>query len=122
MKKLINSVDTVLETSLSGFARAHADIVAGLPKDMVDAWLLYLEKEIGCHPDEIDMKRQAQTLSMPALLAHSSDDPVAPFDQLREVASIWRGAKWLPLEGLGHFRLLSDPALLSELNQFARQH
>lgn len=27
MKKLINSVDTVLETSLSGFARAHADIV-----------------------------------------------------------------------------------------------
>ena len=25
---------------------------AGLPKEMVDAWLLYLEKEIGCHPTE----------------------------------------------------------------------
>ena len=108
-------------THYGKFARLSAS-QAGLPKDMVDAWLLYLEKEIGCHPDEIDMKRQAQTLSMPALLAHSNDDPVAPFDQLREVASIWRGAKWLPLEGLGHFRLLSDPALLSELKQFVRQH
>jgi hypothetical protein len=25
---------------------------AALPKEMVDAWLLYLEKEIGCHPAE----------------------------------------------------------------------
>ena len=78
------------------FAR-QAALQAGMPQAMVDPWLAKLGLAIGCHPDEIDMKRQAQTLSMPALLAHSSDDPVAPFDQLREVASIWRGAKWLPV-------------------------
>ena len=105
-------------THYGKFARLSA-FQAGLPKDIVDAWLLHLEKEIGCHPDEIDMKRQARSLEVPALLVHSRDDGVAPFSDMAEVASEWRGAKWLPLDGLGHFRVLSDAGVLRALRSFA---
>jgi pimeloyl-ACP methyl ester carboxylesterase len=105
-------------THYGHFARLGAQ-QAGMPKAMLESWLSHLAASIGCHPDEINMKRQVLNLSMPAMLAHSKDDPVTPFDQLQEVASIWPGAMWLPLEGLGHFRLLTDPYFLSELQNFA---
>ena len=40
MKKLINSVDAILDESLSGFCAAHADIVArgDAPAQMVADW------------------------------------------------------------------------------------
>jgi pimeloyl-ACP methyl ester carboxylesterase len=100
------------------FAR-QAALQAGMPQAMMDPWLAKLGLAIGCHPDEIDMKRQARSLEVPALLMHSRDDGVAPFNDMAEVASEWRGAKWLPLDGLGHFRVLTDAGVLGELRSFA---
>lgn len=102
------------------FAR-QAALQAGMPQTMLEPWLAKLGLAIGCHPDEIDMKRQAGTLQLPALLVHSRDDAVAPFTDMAEVATAWRDAKWLPLEGLGHFRVLTDPGVLAELRSFAEQ-
>lgn len=107
-------------THYGHFARLAAT-QAGMPNSMFEPWLAHLGASIGCHPDEIDMKRQARDLALPALLAHSRDDAVAPFDQLQEVASIWPGAKWLPLEGLGHFKVLTDQGVLGELHSFAHR-
>lgn len=107
-------------THYGRFARLAAQ-QAGMLPSMVDQWLTHLGASIGCHPDDIDMKRQARGLKMPAMLAHSREDTVASFTDMQEVASIWPGATWLPLEGLGHFRLLADPDLLSKLQHFARQ-
>lgn len=108
-------------THYGRFAR-RAALQAGMPQLMVEPWLAHLGSIIGCPPDDIDMKRQARRLEVPALLVHSSDDAVAPFKDMAEVASEWRGAKWMPLDGLGHFRLLNDAGVLRELRSFANQH
>ena len=105
-------------THYGRFAR-QAALQGGMPQAMVEPWLAKLGLAIGCHPDEIDMKRQARSLEVPALLVHSRDDGVAPFSDMAEVASEWRGAKWLPLDGLGHFRVLSDAGVLRALRSFA---
>jgi len=105
-------------THYGHFARLAAR-QAGMPALLLDAWLDHLGKTIGADPDLIDMKRQASGLTVPALLAHSRDDPVVPFAAMAEVAAVWPGAIWRPLEGVGHYRLLEDAALLDEIGRFA---
>lgn len=105
-------------THYGRFARRAAR-QAGMPDALVEPWLEHLHTLMDCHPDEIDMVRQADGLSQPALLVHSRDDPVAPFEGLAEVAAAWRGATWRPRDGLGHFRVLSDPGVLDDVRAFA---
>lgn len=38
---------------------------------MVGTWMAHRGASIGCHPDDINMKRQARSLKTPAMLAHS---------------------------------------------------
>jgi len=78
-------------THYGRFAR-RAALQAGMPEAMLDAWLARLASLTGTHPDEIDMVRQAGALETPALLLHSRDDPIAPFDGMAAVAAAWRGS------------------------------
>ncbi|TIN31453.1 MAG: alpha/beta hydrolase [Mesorhizobium sp.] len=84
-----------------------------------DAILLRLERLIGLHPDRIDMRRQAAKMSQPALFIHSSDDPVVPYKGAETVASIWPGAEWLLVDGLGHQgEFLNDKVVLERVSAF----
>lgn len=103
-------------THYGDFARAVAR-KAGLEEDE-DAILSLLERLIGIHPDRIDMLRQAENLLQPALFIHSSDDPVVSFSNARRVASAWGGAQFQPVEGLGHYHLLSDAEVLDRVLEF----
>lgn len=92
---------------------------AGLEGDE-EAILLQLEALIGLHPDRIDMRRQAAKLSGPALFVHSSDDTVVPPKGAEAVASIWPGAQWLLVDGLGHHgEFLNDTVVLERISAFA---
>ncbi len=91
---------------------------AGFEEDE-EAILLRLERLIGLHPDCIDMRRQAAKMSQPALFIHSSDDPVVPYKGAEIVASIWPGAQWLLVDGLGHHReFLNGNAVLERVSAF----
>ena len=91
---------------------------AGLEGDE-DAILRQLEGLIGLHPDRIDMRRQAAKMSQPALFVHSSDDTVVPYNGAEVVASIWPGAQWLLVDGLGHHReFLNDDVVLERVSAF----
>ena len=84
-----------------------------------DAILRQLESLIGLHPDRIDMRRQAAKMSQPALLVHSSDDTVVSYKGAEVVASIWPGAQWLLVEGLGHHgEFLNDNVVLERVSAF----
>lgn len=105
-------------THYGTFAR-RAALHAGLPAEAVEPLMAQLAELIGAHPDDIDMGQQVRSLTQPALLVHSADDPIVPQAGLREVAGAWRGAQWLPLEGLGHFKVLSDAGVLRRIQDFA---
>lgn len=93
---------------------------AGLRGEAVSRLLLQVERLSGVAPDALDMPRQARTLDQPALFIHSADDPVVPPAAARAVADIWRGAAWLQLDGLGHYRrLLEDAAVVRAVQRFA---
>jgi pimeloyl-ACP methyl ester carboxylesterase len=105
-------------THYGHFARFAAG-KAGLTEAQIQTLLQRLHKVSGEDPDRINMRRQVSGLTQPALLMHSTDDPVVPASDLQAVADRWRGARWRPLEGLGHFRLLDDPGVLAEVCRFA---
>ena len=103
-----------------GIHARHAAQAAGLDAAATERLLQRLQALTGEAPDAIDMRRQAAALRLPALLLHADDDPVVPAHATRRVAEAWPGARWRPLQGLGHFRLLDDPGVLAEVAQFAR--
>lgn len=105
-------------THYGTFAR-RAALQGGLPAPLVEPLMGQLAELLGTHPDDIDMAQQARALTQPALLIHSSDDPIVPQAGLRDVAQAWPGARWLPLEGLGHFKVLSDAGVLRQIRTFA---
>ncbi|MEZ5706573.1 MAG: alpha/beta hydrolase [Burkholderiaceae bacterium] len=105
-------------THYGQFARFAAS-KSGLDEAQTGLLLGRLHEVSGEHPDRIDMRRQVEKLTQPALLMHSTDDPVVPATDLQAVAERWPGAQWHPLTGLGHFQLLADPGVLAEVCAFA---
>ena len=58
-------------------------------------------------------------MSQPALFVHSSDDTVVPYKGAEVVASMWPGAQWLLVDGLGHHReFLNDNVVLERVSAF----
>ena len=107
-------------THYGTFAR-RAALQGGVPAQLIDPLMRQLEGLIGVHPDAIDMVSQARSLTHPALLLHSADDPIVPQAGLAQVAQVWPGAQWCPLDGLGHFKVLSDASVLARVQAFAAQ-
>lgn len=107
-------------THYGQFARFAAG-KAGLDEAQTAQLLRRIREVSGEDPDHIDMRRQVEGLSQPALMVHSNDDPVVPAAGLQAVAARWRGARWWPQDGLGHFRLLNDPKVLDGLCRFATE-
>jgi pimeloyl-ACP methyl ester carboxylesterase len=48
----------------------------------------------------------------PALLMHDRADPEVPFAHSEAITAAWPGSHLVPLEGLGHRKLLRDPAVI----------
>jgi pimeloyl-ACP methyl ester carboxylesterase len=89
------------------------------------------------HPDETEemigaldaMQTQVRTISLPhiarsqnipALFIHSRDDRVVPFSDSAESVGLWRNARFLQLDGLGHRRILNFPDVVRSVTSFVR--
>ncbi len=105
-------------THYGSFVR-FASAQAGLKGLAVEALMELLHDLIGEHPDWIDMRRQAAAMQKPVLLVHSTDDKVVSFTAAQDVASIWHGAQWMAVNGLGHRRLLGDADVVARVIAFA---
>lgn len=102
-----------------GFFARRAVSQSGLPEALWPAWLQRLAATIGVDPDTVNLRDQAPHIAVPALVAHSSDDDIVPRRVLETAIASWPGVQWLPLEGLGHRGLLTDPAALDTVCRFA---
>ncbi len=61
---------------------------------------------------------QASNLEQPALIVHDRNDDVVPWRQGRDFAESWPGARFVCTRGLGHRRILRDPAVVQEVVRF----
>jgi pimeloyl-ACP methyl ester carboxylesterase len=91
---------------------------AGLDANGVETMIALLSREIGVEAREISLPRRAPHLRQPALFIHSADDRTVSMEDSLASAAAWRGARHLRVEGLGHRRILADPAVVAAAVEF----
>jgi pimeloyl-ACP methyl ester carboxylesterase len=72
----------------------------------------------GLDVDSMVLTDNAAQLDLPALIVHSSDDRTTAIEGARRVANAWRGSEFLEVDGLGHSRILRDPAVIERVVAF----
>lgn len=72
------------------------------------------ERRLGLSWSELSIVRHASTLDTPLLVIHDRDDREVAWSEGAAIAEAWPGARLFSTTGLGHNRILRDPATVSE--------
>lgn len=67
---------------------------------------------------EIDSRETVTRVRAEGLVIHDRGDDDVPFAHGEAIAAVWSGAQLLPTEGLGHRRILRDPAVVRTVVDF----
>jgi pimeloyl-ACP methyl ester carboxylesterase len=98
-----------------GFGRA-----IGLSAPRIEGMVERIRVAVGGDLAALDARRLAGQLTTPALVVHDPADPEVPFAHAEEIAAAWPGARLHTVSGLGHHRLLRDPAVVQLAVDFVR--
>lgn len=80
-----------------------------------------VERKLSLHMSYFDLAPMADELATPPLLIiHDRDDRETSWEASRTLAGSWPEARLLTTTGLGHNRILSDPAVVSAAVAFLR--
>jgi pimeloyl-ACP methyl ester carboxylesterase len=107
------SSPSALERVLRGFAGA-----VRLSRRGADAFVASVERRVGQPAADFDVKRIAPLLSLPILLIHDQNDRQVPIREAARAAHMLPNAELIVTRGLGHNRLLADPAVVTALVNF----
>ncbi|MED5618454.1 alpha/beta fold hydrolase [Ideonella sp. BN130291] len=91
---------------------------AGLDADGTEAMLGLLSGRIGMDVREVSLPARAPLRHEPALFLHSGDDRVVAIEDSLMSAAAWPGARHQRVDGLGHRRILFDPAVVAAAVDF----
>jgi hypothetical protein len=95
------------------FARA-----CGLSADARARFERRLEARVGLPPEAFDLSGFARDLPLAALVVHDREDPDVPWAEGAAIAAAWPGAELVTTRGLGHRRILRDPAVIARVIAF----
>ncbi len=80
-----------------------------------------VHKFVGFPVDEFDARVQsAHVESVPTLVVHDEGDPQTPYADAAKFAAGLPDARFVSTSGLGHRRILRDPAVVAEVMAFLR--
>lgn len=77
-----------------------------------------METRLGVQWAELNAVSRAAELDLPGLVIHDRDDKEVDCQAGAAIAAAWPGAQWHQSEGLGHRRLLRDPAIIARVQAF----
>lgn len=77
-----------------------------------------LAQRIGVDLQRFRLVKQPPALGQRALFVHADEDPIAPAAGAAQAAAAWPGSRWHAADGLGHFRLLRDEAIIGAALRF----
>ena len=95
--------------------------VLGLSPERAAGMLAQIERDVGVQLESLDVRRFGSWIRQPALIFHDLGDREVPFAHGRAIADVWPLARFVPLQGLGHRRLLGDAGVIHEAVAFLRQ-
>ncbi len=101
----------------AGYTRRFAEIVGIAPgvRERMEARLV---REFGLRWAEFDVLAAARRLSVPLLVFHDEADGEVPFRDGAAIASAWPGGSIVSTRGLGHRRIVHDPAVVARAVEF----
>jgi len=77
-----------------------------------------VERRIGVRLDDVTALHIAAEMAAPLLVLHDEDDRAIPVASGRRLAEAWPGAELSVTQGLGHSRILRDPASIERVLGF----
>jgi pimeloyl-ACP methyl ester carboxylesterase len=83
-----------------------------------DALLTLAENHFGIRWEDADVARHARGLRVPLRVFHDPADRAVPFRESEALLESWRGAELLPVQGLGHRRILADRGVVAGTLEF----
>ncbi|MEQ1502740.1 MAG: hypothetical protein ABMB14_10950, partial [Myxococcota bacterium] len=72
-----------------------------------------MARAVGLHPRQVGVLATGAGLGLPVTVIHDRRDREIPFAAVEATVARWPGATLLPTHGLGHRRLLRDPAVVA---------
>ena len=106
-------------SSISEHARNFARLL-GITPSIRDAMRRRIEHRYGMRFDEIDRIDELERLRIPALFVHDTGDREVPIDNTLRLSERIPGARLIKTYGLGHYRVLRDPAVVRSIVDFVK--
>jgi pimeloyl-ACP methyl ester carboxylesterase len=72
-----------------------------------------LERRVGLRMEDLHAARLAKSMTSPLLVVHDEQDRAVPIESGEQLAQAWPGALLKKTNGLGHSRILRDPATIA---------
>jgi pimeloyl-ACP methyl ester carboxylesterase len=77
-----------------------------------------LARRLGVAPEDLHVAKLARRMTTPLLLVHDEDDREVRIGCSERIAASWPGAELVRTRGLGHRRILKDPAVIETAIRF----
>jgi pimeloyl-ACP methyl ester carboxylesterase len=90
----------------------------GLTPEVVDLMKRRSEHRIGFRWDDLRVTALAAGLRQPLLVIHDRHDAEVPLSDGASIAAAWPGGRLVETAGLGHHRVLRDPAVIAQAADF----
>jgi pimeloyl-ACP methyl ester carboxylesterase len=84
----------------------------GITPRIRDGMRRRLERRYGVRFADIDRIEELAQIPLPALFVHDGGDAAVPFEHAQRLAHCMPGARLVKTHGLGHFRILRNPAVV----------
>ncbi len=92
----------------------------GLPMRLCRRMVAMFEGMINASFDEFQAQHSAPRIGCPALIVHDLCDREVPWEEGERYARFWQASRLLSTRGLGHNRIVDDPAVIGAVLGFLR--
>ena len=96
----------------AGYTEIFAETV-GLTPALLARMKAKIERRFGARWEEFDVLAAARKLTSPLLVFHDPDDRDVAWSDGAAIVAAWPGAELVSTSGLGHRRIVQDPAVVS---------
>jgi pimeloyl-ACP methyl ester carboxylesterase len=79
-----------------------------------------VEEKAGARFAELELEAIAPAVDVPVLALHDRNDPLVPFADAKRAVEAIPAGRVVETSGLGHFRILREPAVVREVAAFAQ--